>query len=125
MCCAGILPPRAAECNFARALVRFDAGYAGWGDLLCGIAGLFIPRSVPNQVRANQLDQLRGALSHRGPDDQGTWISPDAKCGFAHTRLAIIDLSPTGAQPMSTRDGRFHITFKDRKSTRLNSSHIT
>src|SRR6266508_3823534 len=111
MCCAGILPPRAAECNFARALVRFDAGYAGWGDLLCGIAGLFIPRSVPNQVRANQLDQLRGALSHRGPDDQGTWISPDAKCGFAHTRLAIIDLSPTGAQPMSTRDGRFHITF--------------
>jgi asparagine synthase (glutamine-hydrolysing) len=54
---------------------------------------------------------LRQALNHRGPDGHGSWVSQDGKCGLAHTRLAIIDLSPTGAQPMSTPDGRFHITF--------------
>jgi asparagine synthase (glutamine-hydrolysing) len=54
---------------------------------------------------------MRRALAHRGPDDYGVWVSLDAKCGLAHTRLAIVDLSPTGAQPMSTDDDRYHITF--------------
>lgn len=54
---------------------------------------------------------LQESLRHRGPDGSGTWLSADGKCGLAHTRLAIVDLSPTGAQPMSSPDGRFHITF--------------
>jgi asparagine synthase (glutamine-hydrolysing) len=41
-----------------------------------------------------------GCLRHRGPDAQGEWTSPDRKIWFGHTRLSIVDLSPTGAQPM-------------------------
>ncbi len=41
-----------------------------------------------------------GCLRHRGPDAQGEWTSPDGKIWLGHTRLAIVDLSPTGAQPM-------------------------
>lgn len=78
---------------------------------MCGIAGLFIPRAVTGRVDAAQLDTLRGALLHRGPDGSATWVSENDKCGLAHTRLAIVDLSPTGAQPMSSPDGRYHITF--------------
>lgn len=78
---------------------------------MCGIAGLFIPRAVAGQVDAAQLDALRAALLHRGPDGSATWRSENGKCGLAHTRLAIVDLSPTGAQPMSSPDGRYHITF--------------
>ena len=47
----------------------------------------------------------------RGPDGAGLWISPDQRVGLAHRRLAIIDLSESGAQPMATADGRLHITF--------------
>lgn len=49
------------------------------------------------------------ALSHRGPDDSGVWVKGPA--GLGHARLSIIDLSPTGHQPMSTEDGRYTITY--------------
>ncbi|GMV18743.1 MAG: asparagine synthetase B [Polyangiaceae bacterium] len=78
---------------------------------MCGIAGLFIPRAVAGQVDPIQLDALRVALLHRGPDGSAVWVSENGKCGLAHTRLAIVDLSPTGAQPMSSPDGRYHISF--------------
>jgi asparagine synthase (glutamine-hydrolysing) len=53
------------------------------------------------------------ALAHRGPDGSGVFedSSGDLVCGLAHTRLAIIDLSPAGRQPMETDDGRYTITF--------------
>ena len=50
-------------------------------------------------------------MALRGPDGTGTWLSGDARVGFVHRRLAIIDLSNNGAQPMSTPDGRLCITF--------------
>jgi asparagine synthase (glutamine-hydrolysing) len=78
---------------------------------MCGIAGLFVPGEVDGRIDVQQLEAMRRALVHRGPDGTGTWTAPNAKCGLAHTRLAIIDLSPTGAQPMSTPDGRYHIAF--------------
>jgi asparagine synthase (glutamine-hydrolysing) len=46
------------------------------------------------------LQRMSAGLAHRGPDDEGLWQSPDRACGFAHRRLAIIDLSPGGHQPM-------------------------
>jgi asparagine synthase (glutamine-hydrolysing) len=52
-------------------------------------------------------DQLR----HRGPDGAGTWISSDGTAGLAHRRLAILDLSEAGRQPMGNRDGRIQVTF--------------
>jgi asparagine synthase (glutamine-hydrolysing) len=54
---------------------------------------------------------MQAALRHRGPDDAGLYLSPDRHAGLAHTRLAILDLSPAGHQPMASADGRYHITF--------------
>jgi asparagine synthase (glutamine-hydrolysing) len=51
------------------------------------------------------------ALAHRGPDDRGTWISPEHGVALGHTRLSIIDLSGAGHQPMGDADGRLWIVF--------------
>ena len=47
----------------------------------------------------------RAQCAHRGPDGAGDWTSPDGRVGFVHRRLAIIDLSPNGAQPMQAPNG--------------------
>ena len=57
------------------------------------------------------LERMQAAQRHRGPDDQGVWVSETGQVGFAHNRLAILDLSVAGRQPMTTADGRFTITF--------------
>lgn len=61
---------------------------------MCGLAGFL------GSFGDAWLEAAGGMLSHRGPDDAGTWIAPDRSCGLAHRRLSIIDLSPTGHQPM-------------------------
>ena len=66
---------------------------------MCGIAGI-ISRNVQN----GSLKKMSEALAHRGPDGAGTWINPTGIIGFAHRRLAIIDLSAAAAQPMHYRD---------------------
>lgn len=53
------------------------------------------------------LDRIR----HRGPDGDGVWISPDGNIGLGHRRLAIIDLSPAAAQPMTEANERVWVTF--------------
>lgn len=79
---------------------------------MCGITG-FLDRT--GLSRPSDLDTVVGAmtrtLAHRGPDGWDAWV--DAACGvaFGHRRLAIIDLSPAGRQPMASGDGRFVITF--------------
>jgi hypothetical protein len=50
-------------------------------------------------------------LSHRGPDDSGVWLSEQASIDFGQRRLAIIDLSPIGHQPMVSANGQYTITF--------------
>lgn len=73
---------------------------------MCGIAGVFgkgWDRSV--------LAQMTSAQRHRGPDDQGDYVSSSGVAGLSHCRLSIIDLSPTGHQPMHDPSGRFHIIF--------------
>ena len=72
---------------------------------MCGIAGM-IGRADPGV-----LDSMMEACRHRGPDASGTWIAEDGTVGFGHRRLAIIDLSPRGRQPMGTSDGNAWITF--------------
>lgn len=54
---------------------------------------------------------MTDALSHRGPDDRGTWFDEQAGIGLGHRRLAILDLSPRGHQPMLSRSGRFVLVF--------------
>ena len=53
---------------------------------------------------------MTGAIAHRGPDGEGVYISPDKKVGLANRRLAIVDLSSRGSQPMSYLD-RYWITY--------------
>ncbi|NQU68998.1 MAG: asparagine synthase (glutamine-hydrolyzing) [Rhodospirillales bacterium] len=69
---------------------------------MCGLAGLFLPRQA-NVVEA-RLDAMVGALRHRGPDGQKTWVSDDRRYQAGFARLAIIDLE-TGDQPMVESSG--------------------
>ena len=62
---------------------------------MCGFAGEVRPRGTPDRAA---LERMQAVLEPRGPDGQGLWF--DGPCGLAHRRLAIIDLSPKGAQPM-------------------------
>jgi len=54
---------------------------------------------------------MRDALAHRGPDDAGAWASPDGRVALVHRRLAILDLSPAGHQPMADAAGRCVVVF--------------
>src|SRR5581483_3675539 len=74
---------------------------------MCGIAGVFSPRGVS----AHDLRLMTNSLAHRGPDDEGIWIDEEAGIGLGHRRLAIVDLTPAGHQPMHSPTGRFVITF--------------
>ncbi|MDP6981160.1 MAG: asparagine synthase (glutamine-hydrolyzing) [Myxococcota bacterium] len=77
---------------------------------MCGIDGIIVYGEGPPVTR-EALVAMGDAQRHRGPDDEGQWISPDGRTGLGHRRLSIVDLSPSGHQPMSTRDGRYHIVF--------------
>ncbi len=50
-------------------------------------------------------------IAHRGPDDEGVWVDPEAGVGLGHRRLSIVDLSPSGHQPMHSADGRLVLSF--------------
>ena len=63
------------------------------------------------RVDASAVRRMCDAQAHRGPDDSGLWESSDGQIVLGHRRLSIIDLSPSGHQPMHTRDGRLHIVF--------------
>jgi asparagine synthase (glutamine-hydrolysing) len=74
---------------------------------MCGIAGFFHTDGAPGSpVR---LKAMCDAISHRGPDGEGQFV--DGPVGLGHRRLAIIDLSPLGRQPMTTPDGRFTLSY--------------
>ncbi len=78
---------------------------------MCGIAGIYSYRESSPPVDREELLRIREAMIRRGPDGAGLWISNDQRIGLAHRRLAIIDLSEAGAQPMLSADGRLCITF--------------
>lgn len=74
---------------------------------MCGIAGILNVRGDP--VSPVVLQQMADALAHRGPDGEGSWLSEGV--GLGHRRLAIIDLSPLGRQPMQSDDGNLVIVY--------------
>ena len=78
---------------------------------MCGLAGIFAYSNSAPPVLETELVRMRDQMIHRGPDGKGLWISPDQRVGLAHRRLAIIDLSDNGAQPMISIDGRYQIVF--------------
>ena len=77
---------------------------------MCGIAG-FLSRRALDQPPEAIIDAMTARLAHRGPDAHGTWIDRDAGVALGHRRLAIIDPSAAGAQPMLSHSGRLAITF--------------
>lgn len=77
---------------------------------MCGISGA-LQTGVTHEAWCARLEKMARALQHRGPDDAGMWCDPEAGVGFAHRRLAIVDLSPAGHQPMLSACGRFVMVF--------------
>lgn len=78
---------------------------------MCGIAAIFSYAVHGPPVDVPEILRIRERMTNRGPDGEGLWASPDKRVALAHRRLAIIDLSPGGAQPMATADGRLQIVF--------------
>src|SRR5271165_2764327 len=78
---------------------------------MCGIAGIYAYRSTARPVDRDELVHIRDYMTSRGPDGSGEWYSSDGRVGFGHRRLSIIDLSPRGAQPMQTADGKLVVNF--------------
>jgi len=74
---------------------------------MCGIAGIMHLDSSP--VKESVLQPMTDAIAHRGPDGEGQWV--DGPVGLGHRRLAILDLSEAGRQPMTTPDGRYTVTY--------------
>lgn len=77
---------------------------------MCGVAGFWTPAGLAPDAD-EVLRQMTGCLAHRGPDDHGTWMDPEAGVALGHRRLSILDLSPEGHQPMASRSGRFIIVY--------------
>ncbi|MGH9291707.1 MAG: asparagine synthase (glutamine-hydrolyzing) [Acidimicrobiales bacterium] len=79
---------------------------------MCGFAGLF---DLRQQHDAGALKATAAAMAatlvHRGPDDAGTWADPDAGVALGSRRLAVIDLSAEGHQPMTSESGRYVLAY--------------
>jgi asparagine synthase (glutamine-hydrolysing) len=78
---------------------------------MCGINGILRLSDTAPRVDRAELLRTRDAMAPRGPDGCGEWLSPSGRLALGHRRLAIIDLSPAGAQPMAWDDGRYRIVF--------------
>jgi len=74
---------------------------------MCGIAGVLHRDDAP--CAPVRIQAMIDAIAHRGPDGEGQYV--DGPVGLGHRRLAIIDLSPLGRQPMTTPDGRYTLVF--------------
>jgi asparagine synthase (glutamine-hydrolysing) len=80
---------------------------------MCGIAGL-----VASAARQGSCDEIEAvaramddSLAHRGPDGHDVWVDRDAGVALVHRRLAVVDLSPAGRQPMISVNGRYVVTY--------------
>jgi asparagine synthase (glutamine-hydrolysing) len=78
---------------------------------MCGIAALFAYGSGAPPVDLTEIESITEWMRPRGPDAGGTWISPDARVALGSRRLAIIDLTDEGTQPMTDVDGELRIVF--------------
>lgn len=77
---------------------------------MCGIAGFVGADLREDEARAD-LDRMTQVLRHRGPDDDGFLLDCEAGVALGHRRLAIIDLSSGGHQPMTSSSGRYSLTY--------------
>lgn len=75
---------------------------------MCGLAGKISP---DGKVSISELKRAADSIQHRGPDDEGLFLSADARCGLAHRRLSLLDLSSAGHQPMTAPGRKVHIAY--------------
>ncbi len=78
---------------------------------MCGIAGIWRFAGAAADELAAQSRAMTDAIAYRGPDGDGHWSDPAVGLALGHRRLAIIDLTPTGLQPMTSHDGRIVLTY--------------
>lgn len=76
---------------------------------MCGIAGFWCKESHTDIKES--IAQMTKAIEHRGPDDEGYWVDPSNGVALGHRRLAILDLSPAGHQPMISHSGRYVLIY--------------
>jgi asparagine synthase (glutamine-hydrolysing) len=74
---------------------------------MCGLAGFLGGAWAGAEHAASILSGMSGAIHHRGPDNSGQWIDAEHRVALAHQRLAIVDLSSAGFQPMLSLSGRY------------------
>ena len=77
---------------------------------MCGLVGVFGRNSLHTDLRHVTHKMLSG-LTHRGPDDEGVWIEETCRLALGHKRLSVLDLSPSGHQPMLSTNGRHVLVF--------------
>jgi asparagine synthase (glutamine-hydrolysing) len=97
---------------------RQNGSVKPWTDIgdhqsksMCGLAGQFTNQTAAEGEACHQVAAMGAALMHRGPDDHGMRCDPTGRVALAHRRLAILDLSPEGHQPMASRSGRYTLVY--------------
>lgn len=78
---------------------------------MCGIVGVLDPTHPSVEHATEVVGRMAAAVRHRGPDGTGAWVDAEVGVSFGHRRLSIIDVSEAGAQPMTSHDGRWVLTF--------------
>jgi asparagine synthase (glutamine-hydrolysing) len=79
---------------------------------MCGITGFFDPaRDSSDQGLSSVVTDMATAIAHRGPDGHGIWTDDTSGFALGHRRLAIIDLSEDGGQPMTSANGRYVLAY--------------
>lgn len=79
---------------------------------MCGLTGLWdVNHEADADVLRETVLRMADTLRHRGPNDRGAWVDPEAGIALGFRRLSIVDLSPEGHQPMTSAGGRYVLTF--------------
>ena len=78
---------------------------------MCGLTGFWQSKNFSKGTASAVAVQMADRIVHRGPDDSGVWVDEDSGIALAHRRLAIVDLSPAGHQPMVSGSERFVMVF--------------
>jgi len=96
---------------------------------MCGIAGYFDPTfTLEGERHPSIIGKMTDAIKYRGPDDSGMWVDKEKGIVLGFRRLAIVDLTPTGHQPMVSQNGRYIIVFNGEiynfEETRLKLSNL-
>ena len=78
---------------------------------MCGLTGFWQSKNFSKSAASAIALQMADRIVHRGPDDSGVWVDEESGLALAHRRLAIVDLSPAGHQPMVSGSERFVMVF--------------